>query len=641
MTSWSFSHKALIATLLPTILVALTLASIFLFARISDLDRVHEQRAEALARQLAISAEFPLFVADRKHLAAQVAMIGAEPDVVGVAITDAAGKLLSSSGRPLDLSARLPTANGMVIEHGNGQVTRLILPIVGRTLDVEVRYSPGQRRNSQLLGYVALEMSRSHRDQEVAHLLVTGILIVLVGLFVGAVLAARLTRRVTEPIREIGKVVARIADGDLSARVDSATLGSSRVLGDGVNRMAEHLEAGRANLERRIAFATEALRNKMDEAEHATLAKSRVLASASHDLRQPLHALGMFVARLHQVANDPDTLALAAHMERSVEAMQSLLNALLDLSRLEAGTQPVEIHPVRVSELLRRLALDLGARAEQKHLSLRVHPSPAWVSSDPELLYRILLNLTANAVDNTRQGGVLVACRSRGPWLRIEVWDTGIGIPATSLSEIFKEFVQLDNPERDRRKGLGLGLAIVDRTARLLGHRIDVRSRPGRGSRFAVEVRCCQPEQHFAERRQSCRTKPVAADEARVLLIDDDPASREAMVAVLKGWGYRTDTLPDYREGPLASIPDAIVCDFRLPGPKNGIEVIAALRQACGREIPACVVSGDTDPTLAQLAADAGLPLLHKPARAARLEAVLRRLLRGGVSDKASLMISA
>jgi CheY-like chemotaxis protein/two-component sensor histidine kinase len=396
--------------------------------------------------------------------------------------------------------------------------------------------------------------------------------------------------------------------------------------------MAEQIRGAQQDLERRIADATDELREKKEEAELATRAKSRFLASASHDLRQPIHALGMFVARLRQLPHDAETGHLIGNVEKSVQAMQGLLSALLDISRLDAGSLTPEFSPYPLAELLRRLAADLSARADAQGLNLRLRPTSLWVLSDPELLYRILLNLTDNAIEYTREGGVLVGCRRRGNRVRIEVWDTGIGIPEESRQDVFKEFVQLDNPARDRNKGLGLGLAIVERTARLLGHPLSMRSRLQRGTCFAVEVPIVAAGSPLGRRR--LRREDGGADDLEgvvVLVIDDDPLSRDAMAMLLNSWGcivHSADGSEKWAGQPLAASPDVIVCDFRLPGEANGIDLIHRLRQAQGREIPACVVSGDTDGELISAAAAASLPLLHKPVRPARLHALMRQLVR-------------
>jgi len=237
--------------------------------------------------------------------------------------------------------------------------------------------------------------------------------------------------------------------------------------------------------------AEDALRRAHAETERASRAKSRFLAAASHDLRQPLQAINLLVAALRSTATDPDSAEIVRSIEDSLQATNELLDALLDVSRLEAGALQPRPRPVYVGDLLDRLAPEFAAAAREKGIELRVVASSAAIRSDPPLLDRILRNLVANAIRYTERGRVLIGCRRRADGVRIEVWDTGIGIPADKLEAIFEEFYQLGNPERDRTRGLGLGLAIVDRVAKLLGHAVEVRSQPGKGSMFAV--RCRQP----------------------------------------------------------------------------------------------------------------------------------------------------
>jgi signal transduction histidine kinase/CheY-like chemotaxis protein len=556
-----------------------------------------------------------------------------EPDVYAVSLLDRQGRQLVTAGRPTAGSPKLPSTKGIQRTRlANGEQL-LVLPVLETQVSLDDLYSPpANLAQKPVLGYVVMEISSAGLNERVKNLLLAGALITLGGLLLGWLLAVQLTRNVTDPIEHITDIVNKIGTGNLLARVKPDISGSTRTLGEGVNRMAEEIRTAQKNLERRIADATNELREKKEEAELATLAKSRFLASASHDLRQPIHALGMFVARLRQLQHDAETSLVIDNVEKSVQAIQGLLNALLDISRLEAGSMTAELCPYPLAEMLQRLAGDLSARADEHGLSLRLRPTPLWVMSDPELLYRILLNLVANAIEYTHRGGVLIGFRRRGSSVRIEVWDTGIGIPERHRQEIFREFVQLDNPARDRTKGLGLGLAIVERTARLLGHPLSLRSRPQRGSCFAIEVPLVAA-QSLIRRRRVGRDGGNGQDleGVVVLVIDDDQLSRDAMASLLTSWGcivHPSDAvnIPETEKG--AANVDIIVSDFRLPGDANGIALIRHLRLLRGEETPACLVSGDTDAELIAAAVAANLPLLHKPVRPARFHALVKQLIR-------------
>ena len=386
--------------------------------------------------------------------------------------------------------------------------------------------------------------------------------------------------------------------------------------------------------ERRHLEQRDQLREKKEQAEAVALAKSRFLSAASHDLRQPAHALGLFVSQLTPWAQEPQARHLVACANAAVLDMQNMLDGLFDLSRLEAATTQVRIKTVALEPLFEQLRSAYGEVAAAKGLRLRIRPSPIWVSSDPVLLLRILLNLVSNALRYTDQGCVLVACRpSRTPgFVRLEVRDSGIGIAPENHEKIFQEFHQVDNPQRDRSKGLGMGLNIVQRCSRLLDQPVRVQSALGCGARFTflVPSASLQTMQAPAE----AQTEPVADELAGqcVLVIDDDPLGREALAGLLLSWGCKVSAASD-AQAALAHCqrgvwPDLIISDFRIAQAQNGVEVIGALRALAGRSIAACVISGDNDALVTQQVQSAGLVLLAKPVRPAKLRGLLRNLVR-------------
>jgi CheY-like chemotaxis protein len=310
--------------------------------------------------------------------------------------------------------------------------------------------------------------------------------------------------------------------------------------------------------------------------------------------------------------------------------MAQLFNALLDISRLDAGAIAPTRQHFMMQNMLGTLAQQFGAVAAEKRLQLRFRPCAATVYSDPLLVERILGNLIANAIRYTDDGGVLVACRRRANCLQIGVHDTGRGIPAELQESVFQEFVQLHNPARDRSQGLGLGLAIVSRLGRLLDHPIALRSHAGRGSSFSVDLPFGDPALVH-----SAPPPPVLAqlpDDALVLLIDDESAILRGMAELFDHWNIALVTArnadeAEYWLDSLERTPDAIVSDYRL-SESDGIEVVARLRQKFGRDIPAILVTGDTAPETIQRIAEAGIPLLHKPLRPAKLRALLTHLIK-------------
>jgi CheY-like chemotaxis protein len=369
-----------------------------------------------------------------------------------------------------------------------------------------------------------------------------------------------------------------------------------------------------------------------EELEIANKYKSHFLASASHDLRQPLHALNLFVAQLRDEANPAERSRLVSRIDAAVGSMNELFEALLDMTKLEAGILKANPTAIPVERLLDRIETTFADAARKKGLRLRVVASDAWVSSDPILLERIMLNLVSNAVRYTERGGVVVGCRHRGPELRIDICDTGAGIPADERQRIFGEFYQLSRRAPDPSGGFGLGLAIVDRLGRLLGHRVELESSSGRGSRFSVSV----PLAAQPRTAEVPAPLPSIADPARgkrVIVIDDDALVLDGMRGILQSWGCQVQTAAS-GDAALAVLaknggsPDLIISDSRLADGESGLETIERLRAAVGASVPAFVITGDTAPERLREARAGGFLLLHKPVSPMALRTTLNRLLK-------------
>lgn len=629
--------RMLLAALLPVTLVAVLLSSVFLSGRYADLDEAHQQRARSLVRQLASASEYGLFSANTSSLQSIAAGALRESDVRSVLILDAQGQTLAVAGwtGQVVLPA-LGTQEQHWVDARTGH-DLLIQPVSPSQLQLDDLFEGRGRADVAdvpPLGHVVMEVSRAGVVSRSQDMLAIGLAVTLGGLLFGSVLAVRIGRGVIRPILRVSRMIERIGAGELGVRGEVRPDDPLRDLQQGLNQMAEHLQQGRDSLERRVVLATAELRSKKEEAETATRAKSRFLAAASHDLRQPIHALGMFVARLAQLPHDRETRHLIANLEASVRAMQDLLDALLDISRLDADAVRVQLQPVPLAPLFEQLRGALMPVATDKGLRLRVRDSALWVQSDPTLLHRILLNLVSNALRYTGHGGVLVGCRrSRGgSHLWLEVWDTGVGIPAEHQQDIFREFYQIGNPERDRSKGLGLGLNIVDRTARLLGHELKLCSVPGHGTRFRLELPLAPAGDLQALMAAEQPQQLVDVRGLRILVIEDDRQSAQALRGLLDSWGCVVAVVEGL-QGALTVVdggfvPDLVLSDFRLRAGESGMQTLQTLRTQLERPLPACLMSGDTDPELIQACRDAGLPLLHKPVRPAKLRTLIRRLAR-------------
>jgi len=364
---------------------------------------------------------------------------------------------------------------------------------------------------------------------------------------------------------------------------------------------------------KRVNEALEAARHV---AEQANLGKSRFLAAASHDLRQPLQTLSLVRGILAKRIKDEAGSRLIAKFEETLGAMSGMLNTLLDINQLEAGIVHPEIVDFPIGAVFDRLKTEFGYHMTTRQLEWRVVPSSLEVRSDPRLLEQMLRNLLANAVKYTERGKVLLGCRRQGDQLHIEVWDTGIGVPADQLETIFEEFSQLDNPARERNRGLGLGLSIVRRVGDLLGHRIDIRSWPGRGSVFSISVQISEGRQRLA---RAGRGEAAAALAGAILIIEDDPMVREMLGMLLDGEGHRTTMVASGNEAlELAAravfLPDVIIADYNLPGDLTGADVIARMREKLRTDIPAIILTGDISSSTLTRIAEAGCVYLSKPA---------------------------
>lgn len=365
-------------------------------------------------------------------------------------------------------------------------------------------------------------------------------------------------------------------------------------------------------------------------AEAANHEKSRFLAAASHDLRQPVHALGLFTEAARKAESEGERRRAVEHIEASVLTLTALFDSLLEVSRLDSGLLRPELVTVSLAPLLRALAAEHAAEANAKGLALRVRVVDAAVRTDPVLLQRLLRNLLANGLGYTRTGGVVLAAQRRSGSVRVGVWDTGIGIAEAEQARIFDEFYQVGNTERDRRNGVGLGLAIVKRVATLLGLEVRVASRVRRGSRFTLEL----PLSLDAPSEPT--DEPRAADDeallgAVVVVIDDEPSVIAALELVLKQRGCRVISAASGAEArSLLSEaelrPDLIVCDYRLRAGETGRGAIALLH-AEYPDLPAVIVSGDPSADADTLGTDGVVGVLQKPVRADVLVRTLSRAL--------------
>jgi len=377
----------------------------------------------------------------------------------------------------------------------------------------------------------------------------------------------------------------------------------------------------------------QALTDARREAEHANLAKSRFLATASHDLRQPLQTMSLLTGALRRMVRDADSQDLIGQQGEAIDAMAGLLNALLDISKLESGATKLERGDFEIARLFDEMRREFAGVAAAKGLRLSIDSPGDSVHSDPALIGQVLRNLVSNAIKYTERGGVELTCERQGPRLHIEVRDTGVGIPADQVKLIFDEFYQVGIGPNSSRNGYGLGLSIVKRIARLLGFEVVVTSVPGVGTAFAFDLPVASDDDRKMDRAALQRVGAIApmGSGHRVLLVEDEPSVRNAMRMLLKIEGFgvivtgsAAEAIGLLREN--ADI-DLLITDFHLEAERTGTEVIAAAREKLGGALKAILVTGDTSSAVRELKCDANLRITSKPINSEELLELVRELL--------------
>ncbi|MBW8848264.1 MAG: response regulator [Burkholderiales bacterium] len=493
---------------------------------------------------------------------------------------------------------------------------------------------------------VFMEQQRSEALKPAWATLSRTLLLMALGVVAALIAGIAFARRMAAPIVALRQATARIAAGDLDSPLELHRQDEIEDLAQDFNRMSARLRDLYASLEAKVAERTSQLSDARDvlaaradelsqlkdEAERANAAKTRFLAAASHDLRQPMHSISLLLGVLQSRLGSPEHLALADKIQSSVATMENLFGNLLDISKLDAGAVQAHVEDVDLGWLLHRLEQTWAPQAAEKRLRLSVRACRFVVKGDAVLLERIAGNLVANAIRYTRRGGVLVGCRRRGNCVELQVWDSGPGIEPRYQEAIFEEFFRIEAPGTGQEKGLGLGLSIVQRCAHILGYRLTVSSRVGRGSVFRLDMPLSTSS------LPSPRASPRLAAHRQVLegrfivVVDDEAMNAQALVDALNASGCHVVAAGSC-EAVLSElqahlrVPDLIVTDFQLGAGRDGFEVIHRLRQHYDDDIAALVVTASSDAGLQARAAAAGARLLHKPIGLQRLlEAVQESL---------------
>ena len=635
MKHWGIRARVLFLALAPSVMILFTLVAYFTYQGIREVDISLSERGKLVARRLSVGTEFAIFAGDRAALQRLTDAALREADVSSITVHDGQGSELARSDAPIRSQA--------------DTLLSFVEPVIQTRL--AAGDFPEQAQSSGApakVGEIAVVMSRETAVAQQQRLLFSGLALGLAGLIVAITLGLLIGNAVIRPIRRLANAMVELGHGRHVLPISTSGGGELTTLAEGFNRMAARLQADARELEMRINAATHELMVQKDTAEQATQAKSRFVAAASHDLRQPLHAIGLFTSSLQRRTAGTELQPLVADLATAVASMDRLFNSLLDISRLDSGALQVESRPFPLDRLFAQIAAENHDAALQKQLHLRVRCTGAVVASDELLLHRILTNLLANAIRYTHTGSVMLACRYRGNRVQVEVRDSGIGIAPEKHDDIFLEFYQIGDAQNEQHVSLGLGLAIVSRLARLLGTRVVVQSSPGRGSVFSLCLPRGEPEASTTVDDAAPTGYALSGPALQVLVVDDDPLVLAGNRALLEEFGCEVRTTAN-GHGALAALAGygdravLVLCDMWLGNDENGIDLLRKMDNLTTARVSGILISGDTGPKTQMAAIEAGYPLLHKPVAPARLRAVvmnfawkLRELTASGPHDEDS-----
>ncbi|CAN7216018.1 MULTISPECIES: ATP-binding response regulator [unclassified Variovorax] len=610
----------------PCAAVAIALTAWFTHSRLETLEAAFNAEGQAVARQVAAMSDLSLYAGDLPALqnVANAALRGGQ--VTRVEISNSAGVYVTAGPKTAPLA----------------QLRMFTAPVTLREASRASAFAP---EGSTAAGETPIGLVQAFRDttayaRERTRSLMAGIGIAMIALLAAWAWVRHTARAVAQPLRRISRTVAALEAGRFDARCNVVARNASEQKGEAgkprarhelanlahdINRLAERLQRNRQQSEEQVREATAVALQRMAEAEQAALSRARFLAAASHDLRQPLHAMGLFIDGLLPTATETQRPAVL-RLQEGAEFMGVLLDDLLEISRLDAQVLTPAITDVSLATLFDQLDAQHAARAAAARVRLVWMDRGLAVRTDSALLLRIVGNLVSNAIHHTSPDGtVLVLARQRGGKVRIEVRDNGVGIAPIHQARIFEEFYQVANTERDRRQGFGLGLAICARIAALLGTRIALRSALQAGSSFALELPRANPRDVLPLAPEPLAASPLAG--LRCLVVDDDPAILDASRALLGQWGCLVECVATGSEA-LERLADAgtrfdvLLCDLQLAGDEDGMEVIDAARRLQPDAL-AVLVSGATGPEVLQRLRQGGVMLLTKPVAPAKLRALL------------------
>ncbi len=623
MNLGSIRNRILLAALAPVVLAVVSVGALLLTRHAQEIERNLVERTVSLARQAAMLSELPLAAGSNANARAAADFIERSAGIVGLALVDRDGVSVDNRGNLGSTALRLLDSKPLSVQvERDSHLVSVVHPVV-------LFAQPSGATNTgtgQRVGFVALTVSRADEKRDIAKLWWTGVAILLAATLLSLVLVRAATRSISAPLSALSNGLSRVASDDFSVQLQEAGRGEFRKLAMNFNQMTGALQSARRGLQNEVKLATEALAGRTREAEAANNAKSRFLAAASHDLRQPAHALSLYGAALRQgLRQQPpgvsESLMPAVQgMQAASRSLDALLNAVLDISRFDAGVVSADVQTVALKSLVNDVTTVLASSAKEKGLQLRSRVPDVSIESDPTLLRRVLDNLVSNAIRFSRAGRILVTVRQRSDHCLVQVWDQGIGIAPANLPLIFDEFYQVRRGDSGQG-GMGLGLAIVARSATMLGAKIDVRSRVGRGTCFSLRLPdLLNVKAPRLKNPSAPESASISLDDGqrRVLVLDDDALIRDSMRSLFATLGL--DTSAESAVGALLLIAEkerqhiaAAVVDYRLHDGFTGIEAARKLQKILRRGVPILLITGDTSAERLRLLGISGFPVLHKP----------------------------
>ncbi|WP_426688633.1 ATP-binding protein [Rhodanobacter ginsengiterrae] len=607
----SLMQRMAFVALIPALVTAALLATLLTQRQLVNLRQMARGNADAIAIQAASISLQPLRTLQLRELTRIADSVGKLPHVVRVQIRSSAGQILADHA---EVDARRRPAE--------------VLTVVRDVIDHD---RPGALAEGSVRVDISLHQAIAAQQDSLRHALIA----LLASLLLAGLIAWQAARWISAPLRHLAGAVHQLWQGDKPVEVPITDHTEIGQLQRGFNHAAAALHDVRRGMQEQIEHATQELARKNAALEAASLAKSRFLAAAAHDLRQPLYALTLFSSALSVDEDDPQQLDRIARVQECVQSLDHLFSELLDLSRLETGAVQVEISEFPLAQVFAEVSRNFTMVAEQRGLQLLSHPTRLWVRSDRTMLTRILNNLVSNALRFTHHGGALLGTRVAADGLvRIEVWDTGSGIAPEHLPSVFDEFYRIDDHldaglDDGSQSSLGLGLATVQRLARLLDTEVVVKSRLGRGSvfHFQLPVARAMPGESLPPQEM-----PVDLAGKRVLVVDDDPAILSGVRFLLRSWGCDVQVAEDRLQAMeavenWAGPPDIVISDLQLRGGTRGLDLFAALDQHYLRDGNApfarLLVTGETRVDHLRDIIAANIPLLYKPVSPPQLRSAM------------------